>query len=327
MATAPIYGVDESESLTVTAAIASPGNETAAPRPKRACDEGECPCTPLTGCQGLPTEPESERVSSTHKVEVVPLVLEKHPNADRLSVATIFGFTCVVATDQWAGHDKAAYLPPDSTVDVSREEFSFLAKDAKADGKARIKAKKLRGVLSFGLLVPAPPGSVIGDDVAAQLAVGHYDPPPAGAQKGGGLITGGETTKAPDVYCVKYDLEAGRRYAQQVMEPGEPCVVTEKVHGCLRHDTLVTMADGSKKVISGINAGERVMSYNQRTEVFEPKKVLAAIVREPDDRAKWLKMTMSDGNRLVITSNHLMLTHRGWVEAGMLTTEDMLISW
>jgi RNA ligase (TIGR02306 family) len=173
-----------------------------------------------------------ERTKSTHKVEVVPLQLEKHPNADRLSVARVYGFTCVTATDQWAGADRAAYIPPDSLVDVTKEEFSFLLKDAKADGKARIKAKKLRGVLSFGLLVPAPAGAQVGDDVAAVLGVEHYEPPVGGrGLEQGGIFMGGEVASPPDVYCVKYDLDAGRRYALQVFQPGEPVVITEKIHG------------------------------------------------------------------------------------------------
>ncbi len=172
-------------------------------------------------------------VNSTHKVEVVPLVLERHPNADRLSVVKVYGYTCVTGTEQWGDAKVAAYIPPDSLVDVGRPEFSFLIKDARDDGKARIKAKKLRGVLSFGLLVPAPAGAQVGDDVTAQLGVQHYDPPAAGAGNSsrGGLYMSGEVASAPTVHTVKYDVEAGRRYAQQVFEPGEPVVVTEKIHG------------------------------------------------------------------------------------------------
>jgi RNA ligase (TIGR02306 family) len=174
----------------------------------------------------------TEEKKSTHKVEVLRISVEDIPGSDFVGLARVFGYTCVTNKAQWAGTNMlAAYLPPDSLVDVSRPEFSFLAKDAKADGMARIKAKRLRGVLSFGLLVPAPEGSKEGDDVAALLGVGHYDPAVRQAQGKSGLMFGGEAASAPDVYCVKYDLEAGRRYAQQAFEPGEPVVVSEKLHG------------------------------------------------------------------------------------------------
>ncbi len=170
---------------------------------------------------------------STHKVEVVPLVLEKHPNADRLSVARVFGFSCVTGSEQWGDTKIAAYVPPDSLVNISRPEFSFLIKEAGGDGKVRIKARKLRGVLSFGLLVPAPTGSQIGDDVAEQLGVEHYEAKAAGEgnQNRGGLYASGEVEIDPPVIAVKYDVDAGRRYGQQVFEQGELVVISEKAHG------------------------------------------------------------------------------------------------
>lgn len=174
-----------------------------------------------------------EEKKSGHKVEVVELVLEKHPAADRLSVARVFGYSCCVNTEQWAGHTKAAYIPPDSLVDVSRPEFAFLAPKANADGKVRIKAMKLRGVLSFGLLVPVPEDAKIGDDLADYFGVTHYDPPMKGASNPnrGGLFASGEVDSGPNIVAPKYDLESGRRYAAKVFQHGEMVYITEKLHG------------------------------------------------------------------------------------------------
>ncbi|MGH9759840.1 MAG: hypothetical protein ACREAC_03250 [Blastocatellia bacterium] len=83
---------------------------------------------------------------STHKVEVVPVVLERHPNADTLSVVKVFGgYTVCVRTVDFKDGDLGAYIPPDSVVDSSRPEFAFLA------GHERIKVKRLRGIVSMGL--------------------------------------------------------------------------------------------------------------------------------------------------------------------------------
>ena len=83
-------------------------------------------------------------MKSTHLVEVVPIRLEPHPNADSLSVVRVFdGYTCCVRTADWVGKTKGAYIPPDSVVDSSRAEFAFLA------GHERIKVKKLRGIVSM----------------------------------------------------------------------------------------------------------------------------------------------------------------------------------
>ena len=174
-----------------------------------------------------------EKVNSTHRVEVVPVFLEPHPNADSLSVVRVYGYSCCVRSQDWVGVTRAAYVPPDSTVDTRRPEFAFLAKDAKLDGRARIKAKKLRGVVSFGLLIPAPEGANLGDDVAGALGVEHYEPPVLGDPGKSGLFLGGEVSSPPPLPFVlsKYDVEAFRRYSQEVFTPGEPVVVTEKLHG------------------------------------------------------------------------------------------------
>lgn len=177
--------------------------------------------------------------NSTHKVEVVPVRLEKHPNADRLSVVKVFGYQVCSGTEDWLrrpaideqGTRLGAYVPPDSLVKVSRPEFDFLAPEAKDDGFYRVKAKKLRGVVSFGLLVPAPPGSKVGDDVTALLEVEHYVPPEPGQAGKKGLFLGGEDEGGPSgLDAPKYDLEAFRRY-HEVFTPCERVVLTEKLDG------------------------------------------------------------------------------------------------
>jgi RNA ligase (TIGR02306 family) len=160
-------------------------------------------------------------VNSTHKVEVVPVVLESHPNADSLSIVRVFGYSVCVRTADWIGVSIGAYLPPDSVVDTSRREFAFLAKAGK--DRHRMRAMKLRGVVSFGLLIHAPVGAVLGDDVAEVLGVTHYEPPM-------GNTTGGQTESPPPVPAPTYDLDTARRYAE-CFTPGEPVYVTEKIHG------------------------------------------------------------------------------------------------
>ncbi|HKV42632.1 MAG TPA: RNA ligase family protein [Blastocatellia bacterium] len=110
-----------------------------------------------------------------------------------------------------------AYIPPDSVVDSSRPEFTFLA------GHERIKVKRLRGIVSMGLLIPAPPGARIGDNIAEYFNVTRYDPPLP-------LIAGGETEAAPPDYRPNYDVNTLRRFTH-LFTLGEPVWITEKIHG------------------------------------------------------------------------------------------------
>lgn len=236
-----------------------------------------------------------ETVSSTHKAEVVPVVLEKLEGSDFLSVAKVYGYTCVCRTEDWQGIDRAVYLPPDSVVDATRPEFAFLLPQAAADGKARIKAKKLRGCLSFGLLVPAPAGAGVGQDLAAELGVTHYQPKPKGGGKSG-LFLGGEDSGAPPgVYCPTYDLESGRRYAHLAFEPGEPVVITEKLHGC---NARYCFKDGVMYCGSRTNWKKEYPNYDHVTmEMLEPKigrekaeEVLAKLRGRPKAKNLWWRV-------------------------------------
>lgn len=154
---------------------------------------------------------------STHKVEIVPVKMRSHPNADSLSIVDIWGYTVVVKTQDWQDVEFAAYCPPDSVM-PNKPEYAFLRENK------RIKSRKFRGIQSFGLLVPAPPGSKIGDNVAEILGVTHYEPPLP-------ISTGGEVERPPSGFCgSKYDIDAFRRY-HHVFVPDETVFVTEKIHG------------------------------------------------------------------------------------------------
>jgi RNA ligase (TIGR02306 family) len=153
---------------------------------------------------------------STHKVEVVPVVLKPHPNADSLSVVEVFGYSVCVRTDDWQGKSLGAYIPPDSVV-PDTPEFAFLK------GRNRIRVVRLRGVMSQGLLVPAPEGASLGDDVAERLGVTHYDPPlPASS--------GGESEAPPPGLHFSYDVDTWYRF-KALFVPGEEVIATEKIHG------------------------------------------------------------------------------------------------
>lgn len=159
---------------------------------------------------------------STHRVEIVPIVLEPHPNADSLSIVRVFGYTVCARTEDWKDRKLGAYIVPDSMVDTTRPEFDWLA-----DGKKqfhRVRVKKLRGICSMGLLVPAPEGSKEGDDVSELLGVTRYEAPEV-------ADTGGQAENPPSGHYPHYDLDAFLRYGRDVFTEGEPVFVTEKIDG------------------------------------------------------------------------------------------------
>lgn len=178
---------------------------------------------------------------STHKAEVVELKFEKHPNADKLVMTSVWGYNYIGNVNDWHGITKGVFIPPDSLVDTTLPEFAILAGEAKYNddstkGKPgqfyRVKAKKLRGIVSYGYMIPAPVNANIGDDLAEKYGIKHYDPPLRSRNNPkDSYYSGGEVESPPDLYAPKYDVDSFQRYAKQMLVEGELVHVSEKLHG------------------------------------------------------------------------------------------------
>lgn len=94
--------------------------------------------------------------------------------ADRIVVAQVDGWECVVQKDEFHVGDRIVYIEVDSIV-PERPEFEFLR-----ERKFRVRTIKLRGQVSQGLVLPMtilPDGNwKIGDDVTNVLGIKKYDP-------------------------------------------------------------------------------------------------------------------------------------------------------
>src|SRR3990172_141849 len=120
---------------------------------------------------------------SRNKVEVVRLgPIVKHENADTLGIVKIWGYTAITRLGDFKEGDLAVYVEPDYVL-PDKPEYEWLK------GHLRIRAKRLRGVWSQGLLLKAPPGSKEGDDVMALLGIERYVPKTPGRP---GAKTGGD---------------------------------------------------------------------------------------------------------------------------------------
>lgn len=170
---------------------------------------------------------------STHEVRVIRIrEIEKHPNADKLGLVRIDGYTCAVALGQFKPGDLAVYIEPDYVV-PDLPQYAFLG------GHRRIKSKKLRGTWSQGLLMPLNDLGIVareGDNVMRELNITRYEPPQPGESRPGrnGAKTGNSQAEKPHASLAGvavYDLENLRKHSSEIAE-GEFVVITEKIHGC-----------------------------------------------------------------------------------------------
>ena len=192
----------------------------------------------VTGAADIPTPPQHQMLISsvsTHRVEVFHLPpLSKHQNADNLSIIQIphTQYTYVGRTADWIDRvgQLVAWVQPDSIVKLERPEF----KDIPGLREPRIRARRLRDVVSYGLLVPLPADTPLkpGDDAAAFLEVEHYDPEDRlSTTTGNKALKRANFAPAPPGYYPKYAVDAFLKY-YKVFVPGELVYIFEKLHGC-----------------------------------------------------------------------------------------------
>ena len=161
---------------------------------------------------------------STFAVLVVRVVIEPHDNADALEIARVGDYRSIVRKGQFATGELVAYIPEQSVLpEVLLDELGLRGKLAGKEGN-RVKAIKLRGVLSQGLVYPARAGWVVGQDVAGELGVHKWEPPAPPAHMNG-VVYGAGLDR-----CMRYDIENFKAYPE-VLVAGEAVVFTEKIHG------------------------------------------------------------------------------------------------
>lgn len=151
----------------------------------------------------------------------------KHPNADTLSITQIHGgYPCIFRTGEFQQGEKVVYCPVDSLVPLSAERWAFLRDEKKPDAEfARIKAKKLRGIFSMGILTKAEPEWQLGQNVQRELGIQKYEAPVAPNQ-----MMNTESEADPGFLPGYTDIEGLRKFPD-VLQPGEEVVILEKIHG------------------------------------------------------------------------------------------------
>ena len=106
-----------------------------------------------------------------------------HPNADRMSLAKVKGWTVCIKKDEYKVDDLCIYVQTDSILEEC-PQYEFLR-----NKDFRIRPMKLRGVLSQGIIFPISmlkdfgvdtlivDEQVVGTDVSKHIKASHYEKP------------------------------------------------------------------------------------------------------------------------------------------------------
>ena len=170
------------------------------------------------------------------EAKVYNLTIEEHPNADLLEIACVGDYRSIVMKGQYKTGDLGVYIPEQAICpDWVVEKLGLVGKLAGA-AKNRVKAIKLRGILSQGLIYPLEKhpeydtvwrfddGQLVelGQDVTKQLCITKYEPVIPTSMSG--------EVEGASGCTIKYDIENIKKYPD-VLIPGEEVYITEKLHG------------------------------------------------------------------------------------------------
>ncbi|MFI6443970.1 RNA ligase (ATP) [Kitasatospora sp. NPDC050543] len=178
---------------------------------------------------------------STLRVTAERLTVLEHPNADALELAQVGLYRAVVAKGAYRTGDIALYIPEQAVLPAELIEELGLTGKLAGSRADRVRAVRLRGELSQGIVcrpqslagVDLAGAAERGEDFAAALGITKWAPPIPTSMNG-------EVEQAPDL-LPWVDIENLKRFPD-VFEPGEPVVLTEKLHGSC---CLVTFHTGS----------------------------------------------------------------------------------
>lgn len=182
---------------------------------------------------------------SEFKVTIEQVKVFPHPNADRLELAQVGLYRSVIAKGQFEDGDYALYIPEQAVLPPELiEELGLTGKLAGSE-KNRVKAVRLRGELSQGIVCRPKAANLVWDcacetgvgegcqgcaayagdcltDFADQLGITKWVPQVPESMAG-------EVEAAPNLLRWA-DIENIKRYPD-MFAPGEEVVATEKVHG------------------------------------------------------------------------------------------------
>jgi RNA ligase (TIGR02306 family) len=174
-----------------------------------------------------------------YKVPVTTIrEINPHPNADRLELATVYGFQVVVGKGRYKPGDTIIYVPIDSILPEWLEARLFPADSKIKLNNHRVRQIRIRSVPSQGMIVDPSVVQdhltcVIGafirdqDDLSIDLGIKKYEPPEPELPRG--VTPRDKPLENPRFH--KYNGLDNIKWYPDLFKQGEEVVIQEKLHG------------------------------------------------------------------------------------------------
>jgi RNA ligase (TIGR02306 family) len=184
---------------------------------------------------------------SDYKVPYTKILrIDDHSGADRLELATVYGFQVVVQKGRYQVGDKVVYIPIDSVLDAKLETILFPPESKIKLHGHRVKQIRIRGLASQGMLVdPKDVAHIVNpaylsedQDLSEILNITKYEPPVPGFANTIGKDKQ-RNKKEDHPLFHKYNGLNNIKWFPYLFEDGEEVVVQEKLHGSLGRISLL----------------------------------------------------------------------------------------
>ena len=227
--------------------------------------------------------------------EVVRVKVHPHPNADRLEIAQVGDYQSIIGKGYIEDGDLAVYIPEQAVVPEWLLRELKLWDETKGKGMCagsagdRVKAVKLRGILSQGLVLKIDQGSDIcnafvsaptedgagvanyvdeGDDVAEFLGITKHQPKLPSHMAGKAIGVDLDITH-------NYDFDNIKK-RPELFDSSDDVVITEKIHGTLLQIAVVPKSKENERfykgrvVITSKGLGGRgiILDHNDETNLY-----------------------------------------------------------
>lgn len=190
-------------------------------------------------------------MASSLIVEVCKITdIHPHPGADKLDLCIVKGWQVVVGKDQFKEGDLIVYVPMDAVIPADLADKWDVRNFLSGQDRDRVKCVRLRGEMSYGLILPNEGNWAEGEDVSSHYNITKYIAPVR--------ATSADAAPQDILFPTFTDIENINNFPDVFVE-GEEVVVLEKIDGTNCRISVEINRDGEVELKAGSMTYKRMM--------------------------------------------------------------------
>lgn len=223
---------------------------------------------------------------TTYKVPYTTILdVQRHPNADKLDICTVYGFQVIAQRDKYKVGNEVLYVPIDSILSQELEDIIFPTGSKIKLDKKRVRQIRIRGLASQGMLINKEDLKTLIDinsmelekDYSTELNITKYEPPFVGLSQTQGKDKQRNRSYEHPLFH-KYNGLESIKWFPTLFKEGEEVVINEKLHGSNARASLLPYNANTtfKKILKFLKLAPKAQkcygSNNVQKQVYQGRK-------------------------------------------------------